>query len=661
MSVKKYHPPTQPLDTPPLETRLPLDRLVANYYRQSTDEQVGNISTTIQTVDMPVYLQRLGWDQSKIRMIDMDEGVSGTTRIDEREGMRLLFDLITSDQLGAVACKDEDRLFRDVTQIQVNIFIEACRAHKVLVITPSMIYDFAHPTYGSFHMRQFRFKSEMAADYIKTVILGLLDGARKRLALNGRWANAPMPVGFMVDMRKTLPGGIPNENYRKFAVFEPYAEVVREYFRIFLAHSGKLNDTLRQIWQNGPYFPDPNIYGPPDGYKVFYKIRKNKHGWCFETKPSLAQMLTNACYIGHWVVKNTVVHWHNHPPIMDEAIFYRAFNYLSSVDLDGTRNQHYRPNRTHAKSTKEEDRQESRPLCSGLMASLWEGEWKSVGTHWDGKDKHYNYAFYANDPFTTTIWHKRASYVDKAVTLLLLEKLQLTFDYESWSQALDVFVAEVEQQKQLKRKQLKHLETVMRNLITSLESINTPELIAKIEQRYKDAQAEYCRLQDELNTQVSAVVNAEKIKALQQSYHHALENWESMTAVEQRELLHTFITRIEVTQDENRVLTFVIYWQDGSADTMEVRRVGTTGTSWLPQDHELLLKLAESGASQVEIARAFPKRTWQSIFNKCRALTGRSLSWGFRSNPIKKIETYEDYMARVAPGETLNSDFEANS
>ena len=150
------------------DDHLPLHLPIAIYYRQSTEAQIGNISTTIQTVDMVQYLKNYGWDEDKIIMIDMDAGVSGTTKIDEREGMRTLFELITNNKIGAVACQDEDRLFRDVTQIQVNMFIEACKAHNVLVITPSMIYNFSHPHSGVFHARQFRFKSEMAAEYINS-------------------------------------------------------------------------------------------------------------------------------------------------------------------------------------------------------------------------------------------------------------------------------------------------------------------------------------------------------------------------------------------------------------------------------------------------------------------------------------------------------------
>jgi hypothetical protein len=62
---------------------LPLGRPVAVYYRQSTDAQIGNISTTLQTVDMVEHLIKYGWLREQILMIDMDGGVSGTKKIKE--------------------------------------------------------------------------------------------------------------------------------------------------------------------------------------------------------------------------------------------------------------------------------------------------------------------------------------------------------------------------------------------------------------------------------------------------------------------------------------------------------------------------------------------------------------------------------------------------
>lgn len=208
MSRQSYKKPSEQATFPKAAGALPITRPVAVYYRQSTDAQIGNVSTAMQTIDMVKYLEGRGWDKDKIVMIDMDGGISGTTKIDERPGMRHLFDLITDGELGAVACQDEDRLFRDVTQIQVNTFIEACRQSNTMVLTPSMVYDFSHPEMGTFYIRQFRFKSEMSAEYITSYIRGRLHPAKRRLMMEGKWAGWSVPLGYLVDMRKHLPDAV---------------------------------------------------------------------------------------------------------------------------------------------------------------------------------------------------------------------------------------------------------------------------------------------------------------------------------------------------------------------------------------------------------------------------------------------------------------------
>ena len=252
---------------------LPINRPVAVYYRQSTEGQIGNISTSIQTVDMVSYLMKRGWDEDNIILIDMDAGVSGTTKIDEREGMKMLFELITTGKIGAVACQDEDRLFRDITQIQVNIFIEACRASNVRIVTPQMVYDFASEMTGSFHIRQFRFKSEMAADYISTVIRGKLHRARNRMMMEGRWTGFIVLPGYMVDMRKSLPDGSKNPSWKRYVPFPQYAEVVNEYFRIFISYAGNVRATVKHIHAHGPYYPNPNECLPPEGSKFIRRMK----------------------------------------------------------------------------------------------------------------------------------------------------------------------------------------------------------------------------------------------------------------------------------------------------------------------------------------------------------------------------------------------------
>ena len=46
-------------------SKLPVDQPVAIYYRQSTFEQVGNVSTAIQQIDMVEQLKARGWADDK--------------------------------------------------------------------------------------------------------------------------------------------------------------------------------------------------------------------------------------------------------------------------------------------------------------------------------------------------------------------------------------------------------------------------------------------------------------------------------------------------------------------------------------------------------------------------------------------------------------------
>lgn len=111
---------------------LPLGRPVAVYYRQSSEGQIGNISTTLQTVDMVEHLMRQGWEREQIIMIDRDAGISGTKKIKERPGMSYLYDLIEDRAIGLVASQDVDRFFRDMarlkpTSLLMPVAVATCR------------------------------------------------------------------------------------------------------------------------------------------------------------------------------------------------------------------------------------------------------------------------------------------------------------------------------------------------------------------------------------------------------------------------------------------------------------------------------------------------------------------------------------------------------
>ena len=627
----------------------PTSRPVAVYYRQSTFAQVGNISTQLQTVDMVEELKRRGWKPDDIILIDMDAGVSGTKRIDERPGMKSLFELINDTKIGTVACEDEDRLFRDVTQIQVNIFIEACRASNVTVITPSMVYDFANEQIGAFHARQFRFKCELAAEYINTFVKGKLLRAKRRLALEGRWFGGRLPPGYMFDTRKTLPDGNLNPQWRKYVPFEPYAEVVNEYFRLFLSHAGNLHATVRQIHLHGPYYPDPQTCQPPPGFRIVYPMRRFNNGYC-PGMTALTHLLTNAVYIGHWMVNDVLTIHNNHPAIVPEEVFGQAFNYLSKVMLDGSPNPNYRPFSEHARPLAEENRGVERPLYAGLIYWEYEGHLRRLGTSWATKDGQYTYQATAPEQFDDYRWRRAASPVDDAITTLLHDRLEATFDSDTWAETIATYSASYQKERKRIESQLAALERFMQGQIASLDVLSNPQMIREVEKRYEESQIEHKRLSAELS---NAAAEGERLKILSElrsTYLPAVREWDQLPREKKRVIVQAMVDRIQAAPEGKYGLRLVIYWRDRSSDELVLARRTPTARYWLASELDRLLALVDRQATQVEIAAEFPDRTWGYIRHRLWKTRGQGVVEAIEPKPMHDHETYSDYQVRIEQG-----------
>lgn len=647
MSKRYVARPSEPI-LPLGANVLPTGQPIAVYYRQSTDAQVGNISTTIQTVDMVSYLKTRGWSEDQITMIDMDAGVSGTKKIDERPGMRMLFDMVTNRAIGAVACQDEDRLFRDVTQIQVNIFIEACRTSRVLVITPSMVYDFAHEQMGTYHARQFRFKSEMAAEYIDAYVRGRLIRAKRRVRSEGRWSGGVIPTGFMIDIRKELANGTKNDNWRRYVPFEPYAEVVREYYSLFLEHAGNIRQTQIDIQKHGPYFPNIDTCLPPEGFKVEYSRMFRMKQPVYPSRVGLQELLLNAAYIGHWLVNGSITRWNNHEAIVSLELFMRAFNYLSPITLDGRPNPDYHPLKQNARPSLDADRPEERPLCSGMIKTTVDGKERAVGTSWNNTVKSYSYVVWDIRNEGDYVWSKTARFVDEAVIALLRGKLRSTFRDNDWDKVLAEFTLPYQEERQRLVNQLTALKQVMRNQVASLKLLTDPNFITEAEVGYKEAKAEHERLSAELARATNKIAQVEAVQMLKHTCGPALEDWDKLKRDEKVSLLHLFIEGVEAKQTDTRGTALAINWRDGTNESLTIAHQSWTGTDcWSTNEKRELLELVDAHVSAVDIAAKFPTRTWKQITNKVYCARGKG-ALPKRESPIWLKETYEMYLKRKA-------------
>src|SRR5258708_31170248 len=103
--------PAKPVTTerPYSANKLPIDRPVAVYYRQSGASQIGNYSTAMQQEGMPKHVQRLGWPAHLIVPVFKDGGKSGTLPIPKRAGMAEMYQMIINRAISAVAVFAENR------------------------------------------------------------------------------------------------------------------------------------------------------------------------------------------------------------------------------------------------------------------------------------------------------------------------------------------------------------------------------------------------------------------------------------------------------------------------------------------------------------------------------------------------------------------------
>lgn len=611
MSFPLKRRPTEKPD-PYRSQPLPTNRPVAVYYRQSSDAQFGNISTTLQTVDMVEHLIQYGWKREQIVMIDMDSGVSGTKKIKERPGMSMLYDLIEQGEIGLVAAQDVDRFFRDLTQIETNIFIDACRRNNVMVMTPRLVYDFAHPTQGKFFMQQFRDESQRAADFLDYHIKGRLLKSRDYLTERGLWAGRLTVPGFMVDMRETLPTGERNPNYRKYVRFEPHADVIVEIFKLFHKFNGNHLGTWKHMEKHGPYFPEVTPDMVPEGFKLNLRLnyRSAVTGNLMPTLMNLKRLLLQVAYIGHWVHQGAIVQWNNHEAIVPYDLFMFAYNRLSPTDFFGDPNPAYIPQRTFNRH--KASRPVPPPTYSGLVFTndLPERPNARLASSWAKSRSSYAYVL-QDYPHRSLVWSIKSYIVDGIVDRILLERLKATtIDDEAWEDAVTNTEQDAHSEVRRLENWIRNAEQTKNNIIASLGVITHPEMVARAQAKYEAAEREIADYRRELqafrerNTETFPLSHARPV------LEEVIKRWDEVQPRERRTLFEAFAHSIFLRRQHRGVKYLTIHWRDRTETT---ERIELFGHFWEKRDVQDLKAMVEANVDQVTIMQRFPEDEWGMI------------------------------------------------
>ncbi len=172
-------------------TRAHLERRAVVYIRQSSLAQVrDHTESTARQYALVEEAKRLGWDNSRILVIDVDLGTSGRTG-SGRTGFKDLLGRVCLGEAGAILGLEVSRLARSTADLQR--LLELCSLTNTLVIDGDGIYDLT-----CFNDRLLLGLKGTMSEAELHILAGRLQGARLAAAQRGE-LRLPLPAGYVHD------------------------------------------------------------------------------------------------------------------------------------------------------------------------------------------------------------------------------------------------------------------------------------------------------------------------------------------------------------------------------------------------------------------------------------------------------------------------------
>jgi DNA invertase Pin-like site-specific DNA recombinase len=215
-----------------------LDRIAVLYVRQSSNEQVrdhrGSLAAQLALADLP---RQWGWPDSRIKIIDRDLGLSGTSSA-FRPGFLEMFAMIGRGEVGMVMALAVDRLARKVADF--DNLLDLTGETNTLLCIDGVVYD---PS------------SEDTSETLGLQVQALLGSAGNRVStrrfVTGRLAKArlgqavsPPPTGYV----KSGPGHWEKDPNQR--VQDAIVRAFEQYLRL-----GSLGRVVRYFHDNALDFP----------------------------------------------------------------------------------------------------------------------------------------------------------------------------------------------------------------------------------------------------------------------------------------------------------------------------------------------------------------------------------------------------------------------
>lgn len=540
-----------------------LDRFAVIYVRQSTLFQVReNSGSTTRQYDLVKRAQELGWDPSNIRVIDQDQGQSGSSSVG-RDGFQWLVADVGLGHVGAVLSLEVSRLARSCSDWYR--LLEICALSDTLVIDEEGIYD---P--GSYNDRLLLgFKGTMSEAELHW-LRSRLQGGKLTKAQQGQ-LRFRLPVGLLYD-----PVGR--------TVLDP-DEAVQEAVRLVFAlfdQQGSALAIVSHFNQHHLRFPVRQWGGPRSGELTWEPLRAGR----------VLDLLHNPLYAGAYVYGRTHTRRHSLPgeaprikghtrrvkqdewPIVlldahPGYITWEQFRRNQQI-LTDNRNIHAAGSRGAAR--------EGAALLQGIVLCGLCGRRMSVRYLHDGTLPIYECSQAHTQLAVKVCQTLRGDRIDQAVTQSFLEAVQPAH-LEVALAALDQLEARANQIDQQQRRQIERAQyeaDLARRRYLAVDPDN--RLVARsLEREWNDKLASVEKLEREYATlprPLALLLTPEQREQVRRLAHDLPAIWHASTttAVDRKRLLRFLIKDVCLAR-RGEVMTIAIRWQTEALTQLTIPRL----------------------------------------------------------------------------------------
>lgn len=624
---------------------IPTNRKALLYSRYSSAKQVvSSISKGLQQSDG--LIRRgidIGWKREDMTLFIENslnkngrvKSVSGTIPIEDRAGISTVIEHVklgckaceeiakqkqdgqkhvttaikhSTTGAGAILCDDISRLTRDADLVDAATLAQICKQHDCIIVTNDRIFNFKRQADYDSYMAE----AQAAAAFIELHIKGKMLKNRARKAESGRVANATAPVG--LKLNSTRDGLLPS----------PHQSGLAWLYRRFAELEASRNDLLREcnaMAQAGkPLFPIDERIDPKTIFlqKVF-NDEGTLLGWTVGSRAGLTDILTNPAYIGHLVFNGEIQKRNAHPAIVDEDLFYYAFNLLAKTDLE------HRAIERPAKTVRY-----SRP--ESQQTALLAGTRYNGTPVIDGTGNLHVYVNVAEQAYVlqSSRGNTGTGGYETSIKIVDLDALIET--------RLLVWLTQFEKQAHKTLPGMTTFETAKKSPTVPDDSLETLEAeIAQIQDDLEFASgvmdretrigkyeklARLSQRRDKLTTNQKEKERQQcRLEKAKKSVENAYGLWHSWSLEEKQSFIHVVTRFIVLEEIAAGWLRVSIQWSAILVDRVEECYIWrTSGTLWT-QEEAAILKAHYPTATRVELLRLLPTRSWTAISRKASLLS----------------------------------------